>query len=91
MGTQCALFRISPAAFVVGGKLANASSSLVAHDTVRSHSWLIIIIKFIVAKALLTLRILTTGVIQLLSVVRQAMRAVRKKKQMAHLLNRVSG
>lgn len=40
-------------AFVAGGKLANASRSMVKHDTVRPPSWLFIVIRLLAIKALL--------------------------------------
>jgi len=50
-------------AFVAGGKLANASRSMVKHDTVRPPSWLFVIIRFVVIKVLLMCWMLATGVI----------------------------
>lgn len=73
-------------AFVAGGKLANASRSMVKHDTVRPPLWLFMVIRFIVIKTLLLCRMLATGVIRplfkliSLSVVRLKMRATRREE-----------
>ncbi|WP_413739598.1 hypothetical protein ACL2XQ_19865 [Sodalis sp. RH14] len=73
-------------AFVAGGKLANASRSMVEHDKVRPPSWLFMIIRFIAIKALLMCRMLATGVIRpliqliSLSAVWRKMRAARREE-----------
>ncbi|RDT57246.1 hypothetical protein [Enterobacter roggenkampii] len=73
-------------AFVAGGKLANASRSMVKHDKVRPRSWLFIIIRFTSIKALQICRMFATGVIRPLiqlisaSALWRKMRAVRREK-----------
>lgn len=54
-------------AFVAGGKLANASRSMVKHDRIRPPSWLFMTIQFITIKVLLMCRILMKGITRLLS------------------------
>ena len=73
-------------AFVAGGKLANASRSMVKHDKVRPRSWLFMIIRFTSIKALQICRMFATGVIRPLiqlisaSALWRKMRAVRMEK-----------
>ncbi|PXW37867.1 hypothetical protein DFO54_1284 [Erwinia sp. AG740] len=50
-------------AFVAGGKLANASRSMVKHDTVCPPSWLFMIIRFAMRKMLLALRLFGTEIV----------------------------
>lgn len=50
-------------AFVAGGKLANASRSMVRHDTVRPKSWLFTCIRFIVHNTLLLIRLFTAQLV----------------------------
>ncbi|TWD43888.1 hypothetical protein [Pantoea sp. SJZ147] len=51
-------------AFTAGGKLANASRSMVKNDTVRPSSWLLIIIRFVIMKVLWTCRMLVMKIIR---------------------------
>lgn len=69
-------------AFVAGGKLANASRSMFKHDIVRPRSWLVMTIKYVVKKAMLTFWIIVKGVIKLLSLF-PILLAKRHKKSVA--------
>lgn len=73
-------------AFVAGGKLANASRSMVKHDKVRPPSWLFMITRFMAIKILLICRMLAIGtiksIIQFISLtaVWRKMRAARREE-----------
>lgn len=65
-------------AFVAGGKLANASRSMVKHDNIRPPSWLFMIIRFFAVKALLMCRMLVKGITRLLISIISLLVAQRK-------------
>ncbi|EOI5719971.1 hypothetical protein ACMS1V_001941 [Cronobacter dublinensis] len=68
-------------AFVAGGKLANASRSMVGHDTVRPQSWLLSGTRFILHNALLLFRLFTAQLVLplLRHLVRSAKRLLSRK------------